>query len=95
MHTIQFSKGTWHQIEIRESAPHECSPAPKFEERSHEETLHQGLQSSVGFGENIYKRKNSDNTSFCTPNEWTNKEMLVAPAHVVGPPVSGRVGPKE
>ena len=51
----KFSKGksTWHQIAIRERkgpsrgiiqkcAPHERSPcAPKFGERSHEETLHQ------------------------------------------------------
>ena len=52
-HAVKFSKGTWHQIKIRErkgpsrgiiqkSAPHErCLCAPKFEERSHEETLHQ------------------------------------------------------
>ena len=52
-HTVKFSKGTWHLIEIRERngasrgiiqkcAPHERSPcALKFEERSHEETLTQ------------------------------------------------------
>ena len=52
-HTVKFSKGTWHHIEIRERKgpsrgiiqkcePHERSPcAPKFGERSHEETLHQ------------------------------------------------------
>ena len=51
-HAVQFSKGTWHQMKIRErmspsrgiiqkSAPHErCPRAPKFEDRSHEETLH-------------------------------------------------------
>ena len=50
---VKFSKGTWHQIKIRERKgpsrgiiqkfePHERSPcAPKFEERSQEETLHQ------------------------------------------------------
>ena len=52
-HAVKFSKGTWHQIKYRERKgpsrgiiqrceSHErrlC--APKFEERSHEETLHQ------------------------------------------------------
>ena len=50
-HSVKFSRGTWHQIEIRERngpsrgiirkcAPHERSPcAPRFWERSHEETL--------------------------------------------------------
>ena len=52
-HAVKFSKGTWHQIKIQERkdpsrgivqkcAPHERSPCgPKYEERSHEETLHQ------------------------------------------------------
>ena len=52
-HAVKFSKSTWHRIKIRETtgpsrgifqkcAPHERGPcAPKFEERSHEETLHQ------------------------------------------------------
>ena len=50
---VKFSKSTWHRIKIRERKgpsrgiipkcePHERSPcAPKFQERSHEETLHQ------------------------------------------------------
>ena len=50
---VKFSKGTWHQIKMRERKgpsrgiiqkcePHECSRcAPNFGERSHEETLHQ------------------------------------------------------
>ena len=53
MHAVNFSKGTWHQIKIRERkgpswgiiqkcAPRQRSPsAPKFEERSHEQTWHQ------------------------------------------------------
>ena len=53
-HAVKFSKGTWHQIKIRERkgpsrgiiqkwAPHERRPCPpKFAERSHEDTLHQG-----------------------------------------------------
>ena len=52
-HAVKFSKGMWHQMKIRERkgpsrgiipkcAPHERSPcAPKFEERAHEEILHQ------------------------------------------------------
>ena len=71
-HTVKFSKGTWHQIKIRERkgpsrgiikkcAPHERSPcAPKLGERSHEDTLHPRNvrpQGSVGFGEKMYKLK--------------------------------------
>ena len=33
-------------------------------------------QSSVGFGENIYKLKNSDKTTFCTPIE---AKVMLAP----------------
>ena len=52
-HTVKFSKGTWHEIKIRERkgpsrgiiqkcAPHGRSLcAQKFEDRSHEETLGQ------------------------------------------------------
>ena len=52
-HAVKFSKFTWHQIKksgkkgsiarnFQKCAPHERSPcAPKFGERSHEETLHQ------------------------------------------------------
>ena len=52
-HAVKISKGTWHQIEIRERkgpsrgiipkyAPHESGPcAPKFEERTPEETSRQ------------------------------------------------------
>ena len=48
-----FSKGTWHRMKIRERKgpspgviqkcePHERNPcAPKFEERTQDETLHQ------------------------------------------------------
>ena len=82
--TGKFSKGTWHQIEIRERkgpsrgiiqkcAPHERSLwAPKFGRRSYEETLHQEEvrpQSSVGSGEKNYKLKNSNRTPFYTPIE--------------------------
>ena len=52
-HAVRFSKGTWHQIKIREGKGpsrgiiqkcklHDRSPcAPKFGEGSHQETLHQ------------------------------------------------------
>ena len=78
-HAVKFSKGTWHQRKIREKkgpsrgiikkcVPHEHSPcAPKCGERSHEETLQQEKmrpQSSMGFGENIYKLKNADKATF-------------------------------
>ena len=65
-HTVKFSKVTWHHIKIRERKgptrgilqscePHERSPcAPKFTERTQDETLHQEHQArgvAVGFGE--------------------------------------------
>ena len=76
---------TWHQIKNRERkgpsrgiiqkcAPHERSPcAPKFEERSHEETLHQercARKAAWDFAKkNIYKLKNSDKATFYIPGE--------------------------
>ena len=86
--TVKFSKGTWHQIKIRERngpsrgiiqkcAPHERSPcAPKFEERSHEETLHQERSArgvAWNMAKNIYKLKNADKATFHSPIE--NKLM--------------------
>ena len=71
-HAVKFSKSTWHQIKIRERkgpsrgiiqkcAPHERSPcSPKFEDRSHEETLHQerrARKASWDLAKNIYKLK--------------------------------------
>ena len=53
--------------------------APQVEERSHEETLHQegcAPQSSMGFGENIQKLKNSDKATFYTPTE---ARVMMAP----------------
>ena len=83
-HTVKFSKGTCHQTKIRERkgpsrgiiqkcAPHARSPcAPKFRERSHEETLHQercARKAAWDLARNIYKLKNLDKTTFCTPIE--------------------------
>ena len=90
-HTVKFSKGTWHQIKIRERkgpsrgiiqkcAPHERSPcAPKFGERSHEETLHQercARKAAWDLAKNIYKLKYSDRTTLYTPIE---AKAMVAP----------------
>ena len=54
-------------------APHERSPcAPKFGERSHEETLHQGRcarKAAWDLAKIIYKLKNSDKTTLYTPIE--------------------------
>ena len=78
-HAVKFSRGTWHQIKIRERKgpsrgimlkfePHErglC--APKFEERSHEETLHQercARRAAWDVAKSIYKLKNSDKVFF-------------------------------
>ena len=80
----KFSKGTWHQIKIRERkgpsrgiiqkcAPHGRSPcAPKFGERSHEETLHQercARKAAWDLTKNIYMLKNSDKATFHIPGE--------------------------
>ena len=81
-HTVKFSKSTWHQMKIRERkgpsrciiqkcASHERSLcAPKFEERSHEETLHQercARKATWDLAKNIYKLKNSLTTMFYVP----------------------------
>ena len=59
-HAVKFSQGTWHQIKIRERKgpsrgiiqkcePHERSPcAPKFEDRSLEDTLNDALPKQLG-----------------------------------------------
>ena len=90
-HSVKFSKGTWHQIKIRERngpsrgivqkcAPHERSPcAPTPEERSHEETLIQersARNAAWDLAKNIYKLKNSDKTMFYVPGD-----VKAMPAH--------------
>ena len=56
----------------------------KIEDRSHEETLNQercARQAAWDLARNIYKLKNSDRTTFCTPIEdREHKEMIMAPA---------------
>ena len=58
---------------IQKCAPHERSPcAPKFGERSNEETLHQegcARKEAWDLAKNVYKLENSDKTTFCTPIE--------------------------
>ena len=82
--TVKFSKGTWHHIQIREGKgpsrgviqkcePHERNPyAPRFEERTQDETLHQErCARSVAWdlAKNIFKLKNSDEGTFYSPTE--------------------------
>ena len=80
-HAVKFSKGTWHQIKIRERKgpsrgiiqqcePHERSPcAPKFWERSHEETLQQERCARRVAWDLANKLNNSDKATFYTPIE--------------------------
>ena len=54
---------------IQKCATHERSPcAPKFEERSNEETLHQEI-CATRIGEIFYELKNADKATFYTPIE--------------------------
>ena len=64
--TVKFSKGTWHQIKIRER-------------KVHREVLSQSVRlMSVVLGDlskNMYKLKNSDRPTFNVPIEdWENKK---------------------
>ena len=82
-HPVKFSKGTWHQKNRdrkgpsqginQKCEPHERSPcAPKFGERSHEETLHQercARGAAWDLAKHNYKLKHSDNATFYTPFE--------------------------
>ena len=83
-HTVIFSRGTWRQIKIRERkgpsrginqmcALHERSPcAPKFEDRSHEETLTQerfARKAAWDLAKHIYKLRNLDKATFYMPGE--------------------------
>ena len=83
-HTIKFSKGMWHHIKIRERKgpsrgviqkcePHERNPcAPRFEERTQEETLHQergARKVAWNLAKNVYKLKNTDTATFYSPIE--------------------------
>ena len=58
---------------IPDCAPHERGPcAPKFEERSHEETLHQercARKAAWDLAKNVYKIKNSEKAKFHLPGE--------------------------
>ena len=80
-HAAKFSKGTWHQIKIRErTGPsrgviQQCAShgrslcAPSFEERSHEETLHQegcARKAAWDLAKNIYKLHNSGKATLDT-----------------------------
>ena len=90
-HTVKFSKGSWHQIKIRERkgpsrgiipkcAPHERSPcAPQFGERSQDETLHQercARRVAWDLAKSVYKLKNAEETTF-----YSHIELEATPAH--------------
>ena len=64
---------------IQKCEPHERSPcAPKFGERSHEETLHQercARRVAWDLAENIYKFKNADKATFYSSIEATAQEF--------------------
>ena len=82
-HAVKFSKGTWYQIKIRKRngpslgiiqkcAPHERSPcAPKFEDRSHEETLTQErcARRAWNLAKSVFQLKNTDQATFYSPVE--------------------------
>ena len=83
-HAIKFSKGTRHQINMRERkgpsrrifrncVPHECSPcAPEFEERTPDKTLHQercARRVAWNLAKNVYKLKNKAKATFYSPTE--------------------------
>ena len=73
-HAVKFSKRTWHQIKIRErkgasrGINHKCA---RHERRriTWRDLAPREMrpQCSVGFGEHIYKLKNSDKTTFFAP----------------------------
>ena len=78
-HTVKFSKGTWHQINIRERkgpsrgiiqkyAPHEARlRAPKFDDRSHEDTLKDAPAKQRGIWRKI----------FTTSRIWTELRFML------------------
>ena len=65
---------------IPKCSPHERSPCvPKFEERSHEETVHQercARKAAWDFAKNLYNIKNSDEATFHLPGE---AKVMAAP----------------
>ena len=69
-HTVNFSKGTWHRVILE---PYERNPcAPKFEERTQDETLHQercARRVAWDLAKNVYKLKNTDKATFYSPAE--------------------------
>ena len=70
---------------IQKCEPHERGPcAPKFGERSHEETLHQEecARKAAWDLAKKYKLKNADKATFHSSNgDRENKEMIMAPSY--------------
>ena len=83
-HTVKFSGSTWHRIKIREREgpcrgiipkcePHERNPcAPRFEDRSHEETSREkswAREAAWNLAKTFISSKNKDKTIFYSPVE--------------------------
>ena len=83
-HTVNFSKGTWHHIKIRERKgpsrgviqkfePHERNLcAPRFEERTQDETLHQekcARRVAWDFAKSVHKLTNTNKATLYSPIE--------------------------
>ena len=83
-HKVKFSGGTWHQSKIRERKgpfrgiipkcePHERNPcAPRFEDRSHEETSREeswAREAAWNLAKTFISSKNKDKTTFYSPVE--------------------------
>ena len=77
----QGKLGSKHAV-IQKCAPHERSPcAPKFRDRSNEETLHQercSRKAAWDLAKSIYKLKNSDTTTLCDPIEAKGMPALTS-----------------
>ena len=62
-HTVKFSQSTWHER-------NPC--APRFEERTQDETVHQGRcarRAACDLAKSVYKLKNTDKATFYCPIE--------------------------
>ena len=92
-HTVTFSRGTWHHVKIRErkgpsqGVVQKCEPqeqipwAPKFEERTQDETLEQeqcARREAWDLANNVSWLKKEEKDTFYSPAEaWV---MLAPPS---------------
>ena len=83
-HTVKFSMGTWHHIEIRErkgpsrGVTQKCEPqernpcAPKLEDRTPQETMQQkrgARREAWDLARHVHKLKNTDKATFYSPTD--------------------------